>query len=81
MQRHWNITNLRLNVILKHSEIINKLSQLDLSNYSKNRNFIDGDVTMLSPYISRGMLSTKIVLNSILSRILISLKLRSLSKN
>ena len=55
-------------MILKYSEIINKLSQLDLSNYSKNRNFIDGDVTMLSPYISRGMLSTKIVLNSILSR-------------
>ena len=55
-------------MILKYSEIINKLSQIDLSKYSKNRNFIDGDVTMLSPYISRGMLSAKIVLNSILSR-------------
>ncbi len=55
-------------MILDYSEIINKLSNLNLSHYSRNRNFIDGDVTMLSPYISRGLISTKIVLNTVLSQ-------------
>jgi deoxyribodipyrimidine photo-lyase len=31
--------------------------------YCRNRNYIDGDVTLLSPYISRGVLSTKQVFN------------------
>lgn len=31
--------------------------------YAKTRNFINGDVTYLSPYISRGVISTKFVLD------------------
>ena len=31
--------------------------------YAKTRNFINGDVTYLSPYISRGVISTKYVLD------------------
>ena len=31
--------------------------------YAKTRNFVNGDVTYLSPYISRGVISTKYILN------------------
>jgi deoxyribodipyrimidine photo-lyase len=37
-------------------------------NYVRNRNFIDGDITYLSPYISRGVISTKIVMSSLIKR-------------
>jgi deoxyribodipyrimidine photo-lyase len=36
--------------------------------YGKTRNFINGSVTRLSPYISRGVLSTKQVLNHVLDK-------------
>ncbi len=36
--------------------------------YGRTRNFLDGAVTYLSPYISRGVLSTRKVLNSVLRR-------------
>jgi len=36
--------------------------------YAKNRNFIDGSVSKLSPYISRGVISTKDILSSLLNR-------------
>ena len=39
-------------------KIIDIVENIDISNYSKNRNFIDGSVTKLSPYISRGVIST-----------------------
>ena len=35
--------------------------------YAKNRNFIDGSVSKLSPYISRGVISTKDILSSLLN--------------
>ena len=43
----------------KYSEIINKIELINPLDYSKNRNFIDGSVTKLSPYISRVLISTK----------------------
>ena len=49
-----------------YSEIINKVDLIDPIKYSKNRNFIDGSVTRLSPYISRGMISTKFIFEKIL---------------
>ena len=39
-------------------KIFDLVENIDISNYSKNRNFIDGSVTKLSPYISRGVIST-----------------------
>lgn len=36
--------------------------------YAKTRNYIDGAVTKLSPYISRGVISTKQILHNVLSR-------------
>lgn len=51
-----------------YSEILNRLDQLKPISYGKNRNFIDGDVSYLSPYISRGVISTKFVMNRLLMR-------------
>ena len=51
-----------------YSEIINKIDLIDPVKYSKNRNFIDGSVTRLSPYISRGMISTKFIFKKILEK-------------
>ncbi len=45
-----------------YEEIVNQLQQVDPVAYGKSRNFIDGSVTRLSPYISRGVISTSDVL-------------------
>lgn len=39
--------------------IENRLRSIDPIQYGKSRNYIDGAVTLLSPYIARGYLSTK----------------------
>ena len=51
-----------------YNEIINQLLEISPVSYCKNRNYIDGDVTKLSPYISRGIISTKTILNFTLNR-------------
>ena len=51
-----------------YNSIINKVNSIDPSKYCWNRNFIDGDVTYLSPYISRGVISTKMVFDSLMDR-------------
>jgi len=50
------------------SSIYARLDNIKPKEYCRNRNFIDGDVTLLSPYISRGVLSTKLVLQSLIER-------------
>ncbi len=40
-----------------HDSAINKLSEIDPKNYAKTRNYVDGDVTYLSPYLRHGVLS------------------------
>ena len=42
-------------------EIRMLLDKIDPIRYAKTRNFLDGSVTYLSPYISRGVISTKTV--------------------
>ena len=48
-----------------YKAILQKIEQVDPVQYGKSRNFINGAVTYLSPYISRGVISTKQVLNSL----------------
>ncbi len=48
--------------------IMERVEQVEPIRYARTRNFIDGDVTYLSPYISRGVISTKTVLDSVLKR-------------
>ncbi len=50
------------------SFIEERVAQINPVAYGKTRNFIDGDVTYLSPYISRGVLSTKQVFHKIVDR-------------
>ena len=51
-----------------HASILKKIDEIDPLKYAKSRNFIDGHVTYLSPYISRGVISTKQVLEHVLSK-------------
>jgi deoxyribodipyrimidine photo-lyase len=49
-----------------YQKIVEKIHKIDPVKYSSSRNFIHGAVTYLSPYISRGVISTKQVLESVL---------------
>ncbi|MEM9896591.1 MAG: FAD-binding domain-containing protein, partial [Bacteroidota bacterium] len=51
-----------------HQEILDQIDNIDPVAYRKTRNFIDGAVTKLSPYISRGVISTKQIFQSVLER-------------
>ena len=51
-----------------YNEIKQRIRGIDPLKYGKTRNFIDGSVTHLSPYISRGVISTKQILFEILKR-------------
>ncbi len=48
--------------------IIEKVEAIDPVAYGRTRNFQDGAVTRLSPYISRGVISTAFVLKSVLKQ-------------
>ncbi|MCU0239011.1 MAG: hypothetical protein MUC29_06180 [Pyrinomonadaceae bacterium] len=52
----------------KIEDIIAQVEQIDAVKYGKSRNFLDGAVTRLSPYISRGVISTKYVLEKTLAK-------------
>jgi deoxyribodipyrimidine photo-lyase len=51
-----------------YSEIIERINHIDPVAYGKTRNYIDGAVTRLSPYISRGVISLPIIKDEILKR-------------
>lgn len=59
---------MEINFTTDYSLIIAKLSELDPIKYAKTRNYINGAITYLSPYISRGMISTKEVLDKVMQR-------------
>lgn len=50
------------------TSITAQIETLDPIAYAQSRNYIDGAVTYLSPYISRGVISTKQVLDSVMKR-------------
>jgi deoxyribodipyrimidine photo-lyase len=51
-----------------YKTICEKMDWIDPVQYGRTRNYIDGAVTYLSPYISRGVISTKQVLNHVLKK-------------
>lgn len=55
-----------MNFNKSYDEIIELIHSLKPQSYAYSRNFIDGDVSYLSPYISRGIISTKLVLEILL---------------
>ena len=55
-----------MNFETKHSAVLERVANIDPVKYGKTRNFVDGDVTYLSPYISRGVISTKQVFHQVM---------------
>lgn len=53
---------------VSYEKIIERLDSFDPTNYARSRNFINGSVSYLSPYISRGVISTSQVLQKILAK-------------
>ena len=51
-----------------YQAILKHVDDIDPLRYGKTRNYIDGAVTYLSPYISRGVISTKFVLDRVLKK-------------
>ncbi len=56
------------NFPISYRHILDRTGAIEPIQYSKTRNFTDGAVTQLSPYISRGVISVKQVLDSVLAR-------------
>ena len=53
---------------LSYAEILQRVRNIAPVKYGSTRNYINGSVTYLSPYISRGILSTKFILSEVLNR-------------
>ena len=51
-----------------YDALLEKVDQIDPMAYGQTRNFIDGAVTCLSPYISRGVIRTQQVLQQVLAK-------------
>ena len=52
----------------EYEKIIERVNAIDPIKYAKTRNFINGQITYLSPYITRGVISTKQVMEKILEK-------------
>lgn len=50
---------------LDFSEVLEAISQIDPSAYGKTRNYTNGAITRLSPYVSRGFISVKTIFDAI----------------
>ena len=51
-----------------YHSIIERINQINPIQYAKTRNFVNGAVTYLSPYISRGVIGVKQVQDSVLAK-------------
>lgn len=51
-----------------YDKITDRLEKIRPEKYASTRNFIDGNVTYLSPYISRGVISTNQVKAEVLKK-------------
>ena len=51
-----------------YQQIIERINRINPIQYSKTRNFINGAVTYLSPYISRGVISVKQLMDAVLQQ-------------
>lgn len=49
-------------------DVMQKVSRIQPLAYSRTRNYVDGAVTQLSPYLSRGVISTRLVAESLVAR-------------
>ena len=57
-----------INFPTQYDEILDRIEQIQPIRYARSRNFIDGAVSHLSPYISRGVISTRMVYEKVRQR-------------
>lgn len=53
---------------MEYQQILGRIEAIDPVKYGRTRNFENGAVSRLSPYISRGVISTKQVIENVLTR-------------
>jgi deoxyribodipyrimidine photo-lyase len=58
----------RISFPTSYDLIIERLTEINPVQYGKTRNFVNGAVTYLSPYISRGVISVKQIQESVLAK-------------
>lgn len=51
-----------------YSSILSRIESINPIKYAKTRNFLDGDVTRLSPYLTHGVITTKQAVDTVLRR-------------
>ena len=61
-------THKKVHFSTEYDAILHRIATIDPIAYGPSRNYIDGEVSYLSPYISRGVISTKFVYQALLSR-------------
>ena len=61
--------------------LIEVITNFDVASYARTRNFKNGTVSRLSPYISRGVISTKFVLELLMKKGLDKKKMENFFKN
>jgi deoxyribodipyrimidine photo-lyase len=52
----------------EYEKVLERVNAINPIKYAKTRNFINGQITYLSPYITRGVISTKQVMDKILEK-------------
>ena len=63
-----NETEIQVHFPTEFDAILNRIETLNPIDYGASRNYLDGAVSYLSPYISRGVISTKFVYQALLKR-------------
>ena len=53
---------------VSYNAVLDRIDQIDPARYARNRNFIDGPMTRLSPYISRCFITLPMIRDSVLSK-------------
>lgn len=67
--QYFGEQNFETNVISPRlDEALAQVARIDPVAYGRTRNYVDGAVTRLSPYLSRGVLSTSLVADSLVER-------------
>jgi deoxyribodipyrimidine photo-lyase len=49
----------------EYEKVLERVNNIDPIKYARTRNFINGQITYLSPYITRGVISAKQVMDKI----------------
>ena len=52
----------------QYEKILEKIDNFDPRNYKKTRNFLDGNVSLLSPYITAGVITQRYIVQRLLER-------------